>query len=87
MNQPIYGKKPIDAAADCCDAVSWSSFPDFNRKYSASTTSSPDPACSHMTQYSSQADLSEPVALSKYLQLVKTGHFWTTTRMFTFNHR
>ncbi len=52
-------------------------------KYSASTPSSPDPACSHITQYSSQAGLSEPGALSKHLQLIKKGHFWARTRMLT----
>jgi len=37
-------------------------------KYSVSTPSSPDPASSHMAQYSSQAGLSEPGALPKHLQ-------------------
>ena len=45
------------------------------RKYSDSTPFSLDPACSHMTQYSSQTGLSEPGAdtallLSKHLQVI-----------------
>ncbi len=62
----------------------------FLRKYSASPPSSPDPAFSHMTQYSSQAGLSEPGArestltLSKHLQLTDCSTNFPLTRIFTF---
>jgi len=47
-------------------------------KYSASTSSSPDPACSHMTKYSSKTGLGEPEALSKHLQDVAMSRFCGT---------
>ncbi|MEA3467090.1 MAG: hypothetical protein U9R57_02570, partial [Thermodesulfobacteriota bacterium] len=52
-------------------------------KYSASTPSSPDPAFSHMNQYSSQAGLSEPGVLSKHLQLMDCSTGFPSTRIFT----
>ena len=53
------------------------------RKYSAITPSSPDPACSHMTQYSSQTGLGEPGALSKHLQDVAYVTILALTRILT----
>jgi len=51
-------------------------FTSIGGKYSGSTPSSPDPACSHMSQYSAQAGLDEPGALLKHLQVVLMLRIW-----------